>query len=251
MRKSKTTFFIIFAVVVFGIVLLGYRNFLPSNESGPLANIPCNNAAIADPEGLHIHPEIKIVINSESFPIPANLGLSFICERVLHTHEDKLTPDGARLIHVEPDFPYDFVLADFFAVWEKPFSATSVLDYAVDSTHEIAMTVDGAPSTEYERLVLKDKQKIVIEYRPKVGGQKTSMLTEEQALAILHDYLKKEKREYTTIKLSRGTWFGKEMPNAYIFDLLPSMNDMAAGTPDGALVDKTTGKVEISITAQE
>lgn len=165
MRRSKKTFVVIFAMVVLGVVLLGYRNFLPSKDDGPLGRVPCNNTAIPDPEELHIHPELKIVINGEPVVIPVNEGLSFTCHRVIHTHDDVLTVDGFRQIHVEPDFAQDFTLSDFFAVWKRPFSGERILDSAADDTYEIVMTVDGVPSSAYGSLLLRDKQKILIEYK--------------------------------------------------------------------------------------
>ena len=43
------------------------------------------------------------------------------------------------------------------------------MDSMVDDTHEMIMTVDGQPSGEYENLILKDKQDIVIEYKEKIA----------------------------------------------------------------------------------
>ena len=80
----------------------------------------------------------------------------------LHTH------DTTGTIHVESPEERDLTLGDFFAVWDnKPFSKDETLGNRADATHEIVMTVDGTKSDEYEKLVLRDKQEIVIEYRVK------------------------------------------------------------------------------------
>ncbi|MBI4094586.1 MAG: hypothetical protein HY435_00115 [Candidatus Liptonbacteria bacterium] len=157
MRKNNKTFVIIFVIVAAGIVLLGYRSFVPSGGAG---TVPCNNPAIPDSPNLHLHPQLTIIINGEQVRIPANLGIEFAgCHRVLHTH------DETGVIHIEPDFAGDFTLGQFFDLWGKPFSETQILDRVADEKHEIILTVNGEPSTEYENLLLKDKQNVVIEYR--------------------------------------------------------------------------------------
>jgi len=109
----------------------------------------------------HIHPHLQIVVNGKNEIIPANVGITVDCMRPIHTH------DTSGEIHVESPEEIDFTLGDFFAVWQEPFSSGQILDYRVNSGHEILMTVDGRPSGEFENLVLRDQQQIVIEYRIK------------------------------------------------------------------------------------
>jgi hypothetical protein len=109
----------------------------------------------------HIHPSLEINISGENMTIPANIGVSPTCMNSLHTHDD------TGLIHVEAPEKRDFTLADFFAVWNKEFSRNQILDAKVDANTEIVMTVNGTPSNEYENLVLKDGDKIVISYQKK------------------------------------------------------------------------------------
>lgn len=106
----------------------------------------------------HVHPTLEIVVNGEKQAIPANIGVEPRCMNALHTH----TPDG--LIHVESPEKRDFTLADFFAVWEKPFSREEVLAHKVDEAHRIRVTVDGVEVDTYENTVLKDGEHIVISY---------------------------------------------------------------------------------------
>ena len=74
MKKSNKTFVWVFVIVVLAVGLLGYRNFIwgGDNENG---GIPCINPALPIPANLHIHPELKIIINGEAVDIPANIGL--------------------------------------------------------------------------------------------------------------------------------------------------------------------------------
>lgn len=111
----------------------------------------------------HIHPHITIIDNGKNIEIPANIGINTTtnCMSSIHTHET----DG--IIHVESPVQRNFILGDFFYNWKKTFNKDQILDRKADATHEVVMTVDGKPSTEFENLVLKDKQEIVIEYKQK------------------------------------------------------------------------------------
>lgn len=111
--------------------------------------------------GMHIHPEVSIKVDGEPVEIPANIGITEGCMKAVHTH------DTSGTIHLEYIKPHDFVLGDFFANWGQPFSQTQLMDKTVDDQHEIVVKVDGEVSTDYEKLVLKDKQKVEIEYKSK------------------------------------------------------------------------------------
>lgn len=108
--------------------------------------------------GQHIHPRLSIVINGEPATIPAGIGLSGQIVGSIHTH------DSSGTIHVESREPK--TLGDFFRTWGQPFAADRVLNYVVDSTHSITMTVNGQPRSAFERLVLEDNQVISIDYGP-------------------------------------------------------------------------------------
>lgn len=112
---------------------------------------------------LHIHPQLDILISDKDVEVPANIGIETQngCLHPLHTH------DATGEVHVESPVQKDFTLADFFAVWGKTFNKDQILEYKADDTHKVVMTVNDKPSTEFENLVLKDKDKIVISYEPK------------------------------------------------------------------------------------
>jgi hypothetical protein len=109
----------------------------------------------------HIHPQLAILIDGVRQTIPANIGITNGCMNPLHTH------DATGTIHVESPVKLDFTLADFFAVWGKTFTKDQILDSKVDDSHVITMTVNGKPSTDFENLVLKDDDLIVISYAKK------------------------------------------------------------------------------------
>ncbi len=161
MKKSKKTFVIGTLIVIAAVVLLGYRTFLgiiSGSGSGTTREIAMS-CTLDMYTQFHIHPHLRIMINGAEQTIPANTGISLSCMHPLHTH------DTSGTIHVESPEQRDFTLGDFFAVWGKTFSKDQILDSVIDASHEIVMTVGGAPSDAYENLVFKDKQEIVIEYR--------------------------------------------------------------------------------------
>ncbi len=123
------------------------------------ARVPCINPSLPIPEQYHIHPRLRIVVNDADVPTPANIGKEPGCERVVHTHEANGT------IHIEPNFYQEFTLGDFFAVWGKDFSKDRILAYAAGQNKTIRMFVDSQESDQFQNLVLKDKQEVVIEYR--------------------------------------------------------------------------------------
>ncbi len=110
---------------------------------------------------MHIHPVLEVYLEGQKVPIPANIGIDPSCMKALHTHDDTGT------IHIEYPQQHDFVLGDFFENWGMAFSKDKLIDKTADDTHTITMTVDGQPSDEYENLVMKDAQKIVIRYEAK------------------------------------------------------------------------------------
>ena len=109
----------------------------------------------------HIHPELHIFINGVEMPLPPNIGIRPTCMTSLHTHE------GGGVIHVESPVQKDFTLGDFFAVWQKDFSRTKILDVEVTDNAEIVVTVNGERVDTYEDTILRDKDQIVITYQNK------------------------------------------------------------------------------------
>lgn len=106
---------------------------------------------------LHIHSDLRIIIDGREQPIPANIGILPGVMRALHTHD----PDGK--IHIEGPCPRDFTLEEFFQVWGRPFNAECIFDKCTDSG-ALRMMINGKQSTDFENHILRDGEKIVIEY---------------------------------------------------------------------------------------
>lgn len=164
MRKNgNKSIFAISILVIIALGMIGAGNFLSSTGSRASSRSTRDVALSCTIDmytQFHIHPHLQIIINGVKQIIPANTGINLTCMHPLHTHDDTGT------LHVESPEKRDFTLGDFFAVWGKPFSKDQVLDYKRDDLHEIVMTVNGAPSNDYENLILEDKQQIVVEYKP-------------------------------------------------------------------------------------
>lgn len=165
MRKSNKTFLFILILAIIGIGLLGYNSFAnpeirSQKKRWKAIGIECLSQGHTNILQ-HIHPHLTIKINGEKQEIPTNIGIAgAICMAEIHTH------DNTGKIHVESVFANKkFTLGQFFEVWGKSFSKNEVLGYKADNNHEVVLTVDGQKSEEFENLILKDLQEILIEYK--------------------------------------------------------------------------------------
>lgn len=163
---KKLTVWIIATILGIAAVII----FVSSGKDKQVTTKQAENNKIASNElrdkcviheglGMHIHPNLKIMIEAEQYPVPGDIGVSDDCMKPLHTH------DTTGKLHVEYPETHDFTLKDFFAVWNKPFSKDQILGVQAGEGHVIVMTVDGQPSGEYENLVLKDNQQIIISFQ--------------------------------------------------------------------------------------
>lgn len=151
---------VVWAAVIVLIVAGGFGiyKFLFSGTGGPVVFDITNTCINHTGASMHIHPELRIVINGEKQDVPANVGVSPACMRPLHTHDD------TGRLHVEFPQPRNFTLGEFFKVWDKPFLAAQIFDYIADDTRTLTMTVNGVSNNEFENLVLKDRDQIEIRY---------------------------------------------------------------------------------------
>ena len=160
MKKTTLWWILGFAILVVG--LFAWGNVAARHKSSSLTNREVALTCTTDmATQFHIHPILKIIVNGQQQAIPANIGIQPSCMNSLHTH------DATGVIHVEAPEKRDFTLADFFAVWKQPFSKDEVLNYTVDSTHHIRVTVNGVEVNTYENTALRDKDQITITYEPR------------------------------------------------------------------------------------
>jgi hypothetical protein len=151
------------AIVILTLfVVVGGLLYFSQSSQKPISELTNRELALlCDDEmagGFHIHPILEIVVNGEKIPVPTNIGVQKTCMTALHTH----TPDG--VIHVESPEKRDYTFADFFAVWNQPFSKDEILSYKADTTHRVRITVDGTEVDTFESTLLKDGEHIIISY---------------------------------------------------------------------------------------
>lgn len=106
---------------------------------------------------LHIHADLSIIIDGEKQNIPGNMGVGNNLMRPVHTH------DGTGHLHIEAPCQRDLTLGDFFDIWGKEFNENQIFDKTTENG-KLTMMVDGKENTEFRNLILRDNQKIVIEY---------------------------------------------------------------------------------------
>lgn len=104
---------------------------------------------------VHFHPQLSVEIDGKPLPIPANIGIDPSKDGMqmagLHTH------DTTGKVHVEG--VSGATLAQLFAVWGVPFSATRFGPYR---DVEVRVLVNGKPSRRYGDLRLADGQQIEV-----------------------------------------------------------------------------------------
>src|SRR3989344_3927959 len=136
-------------------VSAGNRGEVPTERTTREVALTCTTDMATE---FHIDPVLEIHIEGVKQVIPSNIGIKPSCMTALHTH----TADG--IIHVESPEKRDFTLADFFAVWEKPFGRDRILDHVADETHRVWMTVNGTEVDTFENTVFRDQDQIAIYY---------------------------------------------------------------------------------------
>jgi hypothetical protein len=165
MSKKKNASQKIFWPIV-GILVVGGIVWLAvSAPKRPASSITTREVALTCTTDMatqfHIHAQLKITVNGIPQDVPSGIGIKPQCMNSLHTH------DGNGEVHVESPEKRDFSLADFFAVWGKPFDRTQILDQKVDDLHMIRVTVNGKTIETYENTILNDRDDVVISYEEK------------------------------------------------------------------------------------
>lgn len=151
-NKKKIVIGIIVLIIflVIPIILLKTK----TNSDGPITQQCVRHG----PKGIHLHPVLEISIDGIKQEIPKDIGvISFFCMRPLHTHDD------AGIIHIESRIIRDFTLGDFFTIWDKTFNRSCIFDYCSDKGN-LTVYVNGIKNEDYETLILRDQDKIRIEY---------------------------------------------------------------------------------------
>ncbi len=171
--KRKKIFFL--GAVVFLIITAGIWYFSSAKQTEQqetIANLTATSLSKIPTTATHWHPHLTIIINNETYPIPAGVGVTV--GKVIdtgygmdtgmsptHTH----SADG--VIHLENlnprAKPETFALGYFFYVWDKEFSKNCIFNYCTDNG-TLTMIVNGKETDEFENYIMQDKDEIVITY---------------------------------------------------------------------------------------
>ncbi len=160
-NKKKIRNWAIFLLILSGVVVLGYYALSGTiNEDQYCQNLPATEINIGSHQNLknHIHQDLEIIINGEEQLIPSNIGIFPGIMRPIHTH------DSSGEIHVEGPCVRNFTLGDFFDIWKKEFDSTRIFDKTTENG-TLKMTVNGQENSEFRNLILRDGDKIKIEYK--------------------------------------------------------------------------------------
>ena len=150
---------IIMVVIASLIILIGGLVLLPSGAPNDENILDITRAHTN--ESLHIHPTLNIEILGEERLIPSGIGEGNGRHRIIHTH------DSSGALHIEPPYPKNITLENFFYIWGRTFNTTCILDKCIDDNHQLKVYVNEVESDLYENVILKDLDKIRIVYSVK------------------------------------------------------------------------------------
>ena len=132
----------------FGVAIItGFIWFVISQPKMPEGEIISRN-------GFHWHPELAIYVKGKKQELPPNINIGVV-HQPIHTH-----PDDNRqgIVHLEFQGltqKQDVVLGQFFKNWGKDIRSFGT---------NMRMTVNGKENTEYENYIMRDKDKIELQF---------------------------------------------------------------------------------------
>lgn len=162
MKKIPATLWIVLAILVIfvGIIVYVASNKPVTSYEKMTSRQMATLCLPMEGQVMHIHPHLTMMADKQTITLPADIGVNKLkdCMTSLHTH------DATGIIHVESPVQKDFILGDFFSVWGMTFNKDQILDHKTDADHGLKMFVDGKETTDFENVVLKDHQDILIDY---------------------------------------------------------------------------------------
>jgi len=157
-RKLRN--WIIFSAILIVIVgLIGWAASFAIEDMMGCKTDPVSEIDIGGHQNLalHIHTDLKILIDGVERVIPGNIGVLPGVMRPLHTH------DQGGNIHIEGACPREFKVGEFFEIWGEEFNSRCILGNCVESG-ELKFYVDEKENSEYEDYVMRDTDRVRIEF---------------------------------------------------------------------------------------
>lgn len=157
--RNWTIFIMIIALI---IIFLGWMISSAFTSINSCKTAPVEEINIGGHTNLklHIHIDLRILIDGNEEFIPANIGILSGVMRPIHTH------DASGEIHIEGPCARDFTLGDFFKIWGREFNSQCVFDKCTDAG-SLKITVNGKDNNEFENYIMRDRDNILIEFEPK------------------------------------------------------------------------------------
>ncbi len=162
-NKNKAFLWILTGIVVIGGLFVLPRILKKNDVNGA---VPClvPNVLLVQ----HIHPKLKIEVDGINENIPNEIGLSDICEKAIHTHEE-----GDGTIHVEAQDNRQYTLGDFFSVWGRSIERDGyVLFLTIDGHPFLDAIINDQPQPIKTFIILKDGQQIIMSYKTNTLNKK-------------------------------------------------------------------------------
>ncbi len=147
----------IFTIAVWVIVLIGVGGGLYAfsrRSSAP------DESGVVSRSGLHWHSQLSLFIKGKRQEIPADIGIGIV-HQPIHTH------DTSGEIHMEFEGVVredDLRLGALFRNWGKQFHSQCVLEHCNGTEGSVKMFVNGKENGEFERYIMRDKDKIEIRF---------------------------------------------------------------------------------------
>ena len=148
--------------IIVGLIILGgiaYDKSVVSSESSKTSRQIALVCTTDMATKFHIHPHLKIIILGKEREIPEDIGIKPMCMNAIHTHDD------TGVIHIESPIKKDFTIGDFFAVWQKPFTKSEVIDTKISADEKMVVSVNGKEVDSFDETIMNDGDQIVIEVK--------------------------------------------------------------------------------------
>ena len=157
-KLTNKVILILIVAIILGFIIWTIKGAITESNSCKTAPVTEINIGSHQNLKLHIHSELKIIIDGEEQLIPANIGVLSGILRPVHTH------DASGEIHMEGPCQRDFKVGEFFQVWGRPFNEQCIFDKCTDKG-QLSIIVNGQQNNQFENYVMKDDDNILIEYK--------------------------------------------------------------------------------------
>jgi hypothetical protein len=156
-RKRKYMKIIVPVIIVVGIAgVAGVILYKPPTAMA-ISGIECNKG---EQHNYHIHSHLDVFVNGVQQQVPSNIGIlsSPSCLYWLHTH----SADG--IIHVEAPETREFILGQFFDIWQQTLTNSTAFFDSISGMPVTAYVDGGRFDGDYRTIPLQSLKEIALVY---------------------------------------------------------------------------------------